>query len=668
MLLATDNVQITQIQAAQTGKPYPLGCSFLAKQFNFALIAPNTTSLQLEIFSLGNATPSCIIEFDRKANRTGQVWHLAMELPYSSFAYRYILEADDVKTPCLDPYAPTLDFVTESNKRDYRSAFVQAPFDWEQVNSPRRPINELVIYEVHVGGLTKSPSSNVESPGTFAGLVEKIPYLKALGINAVELLPIFAFDETNNRFCNPHNKQRLVDYWGYNPLSFFAPHSTYASVLHPADVINELKSLVKALHAADIEVILDVVYNHTGEGDKDGKSYSFKKLADDIYYHHDEGTNEYANYSGCGNTVNCNHPIVCQLILDSLRYWVSEFHIDGFRFDLASILTRGTDGEPQTQPLLISQIEEDPVLKETKLIAECWDAAGLYQLSDFPGSARWTPWNGRFRDDLRGFLRGEPNLVTAMTQRICGSSDIFSPTSRSGINFITCHDGFTLRDLMSFNEKHNNANGENNRDGESHNRSWNCGIEGETTNPEIISLRLKQVRNALALTLLAAGTPMITAGDERFRSQQGNNNAYCQDSPITWIDWQDDQLGESIGAFTRTLIAIRRSFVLFIITDWVRHPKVSILQHGVELFKPDTSIDSRSVALEITYSDNGDDEQIYLVANAFWESLDFQLPDARFGAWHCLVNTADLGATKTAEQRISVAPRSMQFWASRTNN
>ena len=463
-------------------------------------------------------------------------------------------------------------------------------YDWEGDAPLRRPFATTMIYEMHVAGFTRHPSSGVaaELRGTYAGMIEKIPYLQDLGITAVELLPVFQFDRQD---CPPG----LVNYWGYSPVSFFAPHAGYSSRKDALGPVDEFRDLVKALHRAGIEVILDVVYNHTAEGNAEGPTLCFRGLANEVYYILDKDRAHYANYSGTGNTLNANQSIVRRMILDSLRYWVTHMHVDGFRFDLASILARDETGRPLENPPVLWDIESDPVLAGTKLIAEAWDAAGLYQVGSFIGDS-WKEWNGRFRDDVRGFVKGDSGTVQLLAQRALGSPDIFGHQEREpeqSINFVTCHDGFTLNDLVSYNNKHNEANGEGNRDGLGTNLSWNCGVEGPTDDTAVEQLRRRQVKNFVVILLTSIGTPMLQMGDEMRRTQRGNNNAYCQDNEVSWLDWSLLDRHRDLHRFVRKLIAHRlrllsagdeESFGLSL-NQLLRRAEID--WHGVRLGRPD---------------------------------------------------------------------------------
>jgi glycogen operon protein len=498
-------------------------------------------------------------------------------------------------------------------------------YDWEGDRPLGRSYAQSVIYELHVGGFTRHESSGLESDlkGTFAGLVRKIPYLKQLGITAVELMPVFQFDEQDA-------PKGLTNYWGYSPVSFFAPHSAYSSRKEPLGPIDEFRDMVKAMHRAGIEVILDVVYNHTAEGDHDGPTYCFKGFENSTYYILDIDKSRYANFSGTGNTLNAANTIVRRLILDSLHYWVEEMHVDGFRFDLASILSRGEDGTPLGNPATLWDIESDPKLASTKLIAEAWDAAGLYQVGSFIGD-RWTEWNGKFRDDIRAFVKGDSQAVSELPSRLLASPDLYGHEKREpeqSINFITSHDGFTLNDLVSYNQKHNQANKEQNRDGHDHNLSWNCGLEGPTDDLQIQSLRNRQIKNFITINLFALGTPMLLMGDEIRRTQQGNNNAYCQDNEVSWFDWNLVNLHGDMYRFFQRLIAIRLKLDVLrgdpgmTLTEFLQQARIQ--WHGTELNRPDWGDNSRSLALTIVCL-NGTC-RFHFMLNAYWKALEFELP------------------------------------------
>ena len=546
------------------GSPLPTGVSRTTAGYNFALFSRHAEAVSLVLFRTNVEEPVAELPLDPDYHRTGEVWHILVKDFDPALRYGYRLHGPfdpegeghffQPHLVLLDPYAKALtggsdwgeayrrqgllpDSLTSFQRR---CLYIEDDFDWQLDRPLNIPLEESVIYEMHVRGYTRHPSSGVKHPGTYRGVVEKIPYLQKLGITAVQLLPVAEFNELENTLVNPETGEKLKNFWGYSPLAFFAPKAAYAVNGRNGNQVREFKEMVKALHAAGIEVILDVVYNHTAEGGADGPSVSFRGIDNVIYYLLDPVTREYLNFTGCGNTVNCNHPWVRHVIMDCLRYWVMEMHVDGFRFDLASIMGRGMDGEVLANPPMVEKIAEDPILARTKIIAEAWDAAGLYQVGTFSSHHRWAELNGRFRDDVRRFLGGHNHSVPSLATRIAGSSDLYATNGRkpiNSINFITSHDGFTLHDLVSYNQKHNLANGEDNRDGDNHNISWNSGVEGETDDPDILALRRRRMRTAALILLLSQGVPLLLAGDEFGRSQRGNNNPYCQDNPLSWYDW-----------------------------------------------------------------------------------------------------------------------------------
>ena len=527
-------------------------------------------------------------------------------------------------------------------------------FDWGNHVDPVRPIQDLIIYELHVRGFTKDASSGVSHPGTFAGIKEKIPYLKELGITAVELMPVFEFDETMGR--REVNGRTLLDYWGYNPVSFFAPNTSYTADKEFNREGDELKNLIRELNANGIEVILDVVFNHTAEGNEKGPFFSFKGFDNRVYYMlTPEGW--YYNFSGCGNTLNCNHPVVQQMILECLRYWTIEYHVDGFRFDLASILGRNEDGSPMNQPPLLKNLAGDPVLRNVKLIAEAWDAGGLYQVGSFPAYTRWAEWNGKYRDDMRSFLKGDYWFAQAAANRLTGSLDLYTGQYKgydSSINFLTCHDGFSLWDLYSYNGKHNEANGWNNSDGADDNRSWNCGVEGETMDPEIRKLRLRMMKNACMTLMCSRGTPMFLAGDEFGDTRFGNNNPYCQDNEISWLDWRRLDMNQELYQFFRKMIWFRREHAVIRSDQGLSEtgfPAVS-----VHTDRPwERAIDQDTKALAVCYAGKtaqGED-LVYLALNVYWEKQKFELPKLPPEyEWRCFADTALDGS---GEENFSAA-------------
>jgi glycogen operon protein len=553
-----------------------------------------------------------------------------------------------------------------------RSRVIDEEFDWGHEHPLAVPLADSVIYELHVRGFTRHPSSNVAHPGTFRGLVEKIPYLSELGVTAVELMPVTEFEECDNPRTNLLSGEPLRNFWGYQPVSFFAPKASYAANAAPGEAVREFKSMVKALHEAGIEVILDIVFNHTGEGDERGATFCWRGLDNPTYYLLEPRTGKYLNYSGCGNTLNCNHPVVRYQILAALRYWVTEMHVDGFRFDLASVLGRGRDGEVLPNPPLLEAIAADPVMADVKLIAEAWDAAGLYQVGSFPAWGRWAEWNGRFRDELRRFVKSDPGLTRLLAKRLAGSPDLYRVSDRApwhSINFVTSHDGFTLADLVSHNEKHNWENGEGNTDGHPENLSWNCGEEGPSQRADVLELRRRQQRNFLTLLFLSQGVPMLLAGDELGRSQGGNNNAYCQDNATSWLDWSLAETNAALFRFTQRLVRFRKAHRSLRRRSFFEDDaRPSVAWHGTKLAKPDWGPESRTLAMHILATPL--DEAIYLAANAHWEQQRFELPRLPPGkAWRRFVDTSlppgddalepGSEAAVAAERGYTLGPRSV---------
>jgi glycogen operon protein len=610
---------------------------------SFTVHSQNATSVSLVLFKRQQCQPYAIIPFPDNY-RIGHVYSMIVfGLDIEQFEYAF--SVDGIYDPgrgllfdptrlLIDPYSKAVTGQSQWGLRTegachYKSRVVANDFDWGNSRSPQIPMEDLVIYELHVRGFTRHDSAGVQAPGTFAGLAEKIPYLIELGVNAVELMPIFEFDEM--RDVREYKGQKLLDYWGYNPISFFAPNTAYtASIEYNREGV-ELKNLIKTLHENNIEVILDVVFNHTAEGNELGPVISFKGFDNNVYYMLSPN-GQYFNFSGCGNTLNCNHPVVQQMIVECLRYWVSEYRIDGFRFDLASILGRNEDGSPLSKPPLLQSLAFDPILAHVKLIAEAWDAGGLYQVGSFPSWSRWSEWNGRFRDDLRCFLKGDAGLATIVADRLAGSHDLYDPMHRgqnASVNFITCHDGFTLRDLYSYNEKHNLANGWGNADGETHNNSWNCGVEGETRDPEIQKLRRRLMHNALTALLCSRGTPMLLSGDEFGNTQAGNNNPYCQDNEISWLDWRLLNQNRDLFDFVRKLIWLRRHHPAMRTNGEPAHcglPPFS--KHGTRAWFLDPAPENRMAAVMLTCYDDVQkkDDIVYIAINAHWENASVQLP------------------------------------------
>ena len=638
------------------GQPLPLGATSVRGGINFSVFSKHATDIRLVLFAPDQVEPLAEFPLDARYNKTGDTWHVCIRGidPGVEYGYRVGMSGNpnplvhrfDFSKILVDPYAHSLSGgEVWGNKRTNRRAswlrrsrVVDHQFEWEFDQPINRHLADSIIYELHVRGFTQHPSSGIHQPGTFLGLTEKIPYLQELGVTAVELMPVTDFLETDCLARNPFSGEQLINFWGYHPISFFALKASYASDARLGAEVREFKTMVKAFHDAGIEVILDVVYNHTGEGDENGATLSFRGLDNSIYYMLEPGTGKYLNFSACGNTTNCNHPILRDLILDSLRYLVTEMHIDGFRFDLASILGRGTDGEVLANPPLIERIVADPVLANVKLIAEAWDAAGLYQVGSFPGWGRWAEWNGRFRDDVRQFWKGSAKTVQALATRFCGSADLYSGNGRApyhSVNFVTSHDGFTLADLVSYDEKHNEPNGEQNRDGLNENDSWNCGVEGPTQDPEIMNLRLRQVKNLAATLILSQGVPMILAGDELGRTQQGNNNAYCQDNEISWLDWGMLDRNKDLLRFVKHLIAVRKTHLLFRQREFIGHAAEGIpriIWHGVRLYQPEWWHPHR-LAVELQF--DGHDSDLYFIFNAFSDQLLFELPKPLEGKHWC---------------------------------
>lgn len=634
---------------------------------NFTVSSMEAVSCELLLYRRKEETPYAVLPFPEHY-RIGNVFSMIVfGLDIEEFEYAYRLDGPwdpkkgllfDKKHVLLDPYAKAVTGQSvwgEPQSRDglYRARVVKNNFDWGDTPDPFHEMSDLIIYELHVRGFTKHPSAGTAHPGTFAGLKEKIPYLKELGITAVELMPVFEFDETMGR--REVGGRTLLDYWGYNTVSFFAPNTSYTAAEEYNREGTELKSLIKAFHEAGIEVILDVVFNHTAEGNEHGPFISFKGFDNRIYYILTPD-GYYYNFSGCGNTLNCNHPVVQELIVESLRYWVSEYRVDGFRFDLASILGRSEDGSPMSNPPLLKRLAFDPLLGRTKLIAEAWDAGGLYQVGSFPSWQRWAEWNGKYRDTLRSYLKGEFWQAPEAASRITGSGDLYGEDRggysgyNSSVNFITCHDGFPLWDLYSYNQKHNEGNGWNNTDGTDDNRSWNCGVEGETEDPVVNALRLRLRKNACAVLLCSRGTPMFLAGDEFGNTQFGNNNAYCQDNEISWLDWSLLEKNRELFEFFRFLIAFRKS-----------HPAVTRELPKARCGFPPVSCHTQSAwdgnitrdtkAFGVLYAgydeEREEDDLVFLAVNPWWEEASVGLPTLPGGErWRLAVST---GVGETGE-------------------
>ena len=638
------------------------GATPLQNGVNFTIHTCGGTSCELLLFHRAQEEPFAVLPFP-EAYKIGDVYSMIVYgLNIDEFEYAYRVDGPycpekgllfDKNKILLDPYAKAVAGQRTWGIRwdhTYHARVVKDRFDWGDMPQSKKELCDLIIYELHVRDFTHHPSSGVQHRGTFSGLMEKIPYLKELGINAVELMPIFEFDETMN--SRTVDDKQLLECWGYNTVGFFAPNSSYAAANEHNLEGTELKTLIKALHDNGIEVILDVVFNHTAEGNEKGNTFSFKGFDNNIYYMLTPDGNYY-NFSGCGNTLNCNHPVVQQLILECLRYWTINYRVDGFRFDLASILGRNEDGSPMNNPPLLRTLADDSILSNVKLIAEAWDAGGLYQVGSFPASGRWAEWNGRYRDSLRSYLKGDSWNAWDAAWSISGSGDLYGgyydnthsnyAGYNSCVNFLTCHDGFTLYDLYAYNDKHNEANGWNNTDGANDNRSWNCGAEGETEDPEVLALRRRMIRNACAVLMCSRGTPMFLAGDEFGNTKFGNNNSYCQDNITSWLDWRMLEKNKDLFEFFKFMIAFRK-----------KHPVIHkqlptsvcgmdpIHTHNLNAEETDIPRDARTFCVSFAGYDKekGKDDLIYVAVNTFWEDVTITLPNLhRRGAWHLSVNT-----------------------------
>ena len=652
--------------SVRNGHPRPLGATVSRDGVNFSLYARHATAVEILFFEHAHdEQPIWTYRFDPDTNRTYDYWHAFIQGVRGGQFYAY--RVDGVSDPrrghrynrnkvLVDPYARgyVMDYYSRAEACTVKDNIVTAPksvivdlsdYDWEGDQPINRPLHETIIYEMHVRGFTRDSSSKVKHPGTYSGVIEKIPHLVDLGITAVELLPIHEFDQTDVVAVNPITGVPLLNYWGYSTVGFFAPESSYSYQWDTGQQAREFCDMVKALHRAGIEVILDVVYNHTTEGDEKGPTVCYRGIDNSTYYILNRD-GYYMNYSGTGNTLNTNHPIVRALILDSLRFWVDEMHVDGFRFDLASILSRDENGVPLKDPPILWEIEHDPILRKAKLIAEAWDAGGLYQVGAFPGY-RWAEWNGKYRDDVRAFVKGDSGTAMVLANRLSGSHDIYAESRNlppQSINFICCHDGFTMNDLVTYNQKHNLFNGENNRDGNNHNVSWNCGVEGPSDDPEIETLRNRQVKNMTAILLVSQGTPMLLGGDEFRRTQLGNNNAYCQDNQISWYNWDELEDHAEIYRFCRGMVHLRRKHPIFRQKHYLRgevDPATGFRDvewHGTKINEPDWGFDSHTVAM--TLAGMGKDNTFHIIVNAYWEPLEFEIPLLPQGwAWLRVVDT-----------------------------
>jgi isoamylase len=675
------------------GSPMQPGATIMPEGINFAVFSRHAEHLWLVLFA---ATGRRIgeIPLDPVHNKTGDIWHILLRTKKHDLQYCFRTSGPhdprgsglyfDDRALLLDPYAKALaggELWNGPGKKQAgfkrRCLIVDNHFDWEDDRPLQIPLQDSIIYEMHVRGFTQHPSSEVKQPGTFAGIIEKIPYLLELGITAVELMPVAEFNENENTNINPVSGQELLNFWGYSPITFCAPKASYAADNKNGSQVREFKEMVKALHKAGIEVILDVVFNHTAEGGSDGPLLSFRGLDNSIYYLLDPVNREYLNFSGCGNTLNCNHPIVRQHIIACLHFWVIEMHVDGFRFDLASILGRDQNGEPLSNPPMVEMIAEDPILSHTKMIAEAWDAAGLYQVGTFSTSGRWAEWNGKFRDDVRAFMCGHKGTVSSLATRIAGSSDLFQKSLRrpyNSINFVTSHDGFTLSDLVSYNTKHNLENGEDNRDGYDHNISWNSGHEGRTDDAAINLLRARRMRSMAIILMLSQGVPMVLAGDEFGRTQEGNNNAYCHDNPLSWIDWSLKEKNSDLFRFFRLLIALRKKHPVFRRSDFFPDQPHE-LHHPIrwQSSQPDTSdwsASAKSLAflLDGHGAEGKPDNDFFVMLNGHHAKTErFTAPNPRSnGRWRKIIDTAapppmdilkeEEGVLLASNKNIKVAP------------
>lgn len=657
------------------------GATAIPGGVNFTVYSHGATSIELLLFHRMEKEPYAVIPFPHHY-RIGNVYSMIVfKLNIEEFEYAYRVDGPydpkkglifDRSKYLLDPYAKAVTGQSlwgdsSPHGQHYKARVVKDDFDWGTSKQPLLPMEDLIIYELHVRGFTKDASSGVFHPGTFAGLMEKLPYLLELGVNVVELMPIFEFDEMQD--YREVDGEKLYNYWGYNTVSFFAPNTSYTASTEYNREGNELKNLIQVFNQHGIEVYLDVVFNHTAEGNEDGPFFSFKGFDNNIYYLlTPEGY--YYNFSGCGNSLNCNHPIVHQMILNCLRYWVTTYRVNGFRFDLASIMGRNEDGTPMNKPPLLQSLAFDPILGDVKLIAEAWDAVGLYQVGTFPSWNRWAEWNGRYRDDMRRYLKGDAGMAQAAALRMAGSRDIYEVSTRknASVNFITCHDGFTLYDLFSYNQKHNEKNGWNNTDGAGDNSSWNCGVEGDTRDPEILSLRHRMMRNAFASLMCSRGIPMFLAGDEFCNTQFGNNNAYCQDNITSWLDWNLLEKNQDMFRFFKYMIRFRKKHRVLranISNGACGFPDISF--HGVKPWKGQFAQHERYVGILFAgQEEDQDPEIIYIASNAYWEELKILLPELpEEMSWQLAVDTWKPEIPEPVclkEQSFTIRPRTLMVW------
>ena len=651
------------------GDPWPLGVHLCHDGTNFALFSRHAAGIELWVFENTTArNPALRIPLDPKRHRTGDIWHVRIGADLVGHCYVFratgpappqARERFDAQQLLLDPHASLVAMFSPrealsedaplSFKRAFAGVIAQQHFDWQGLSSPQHPWADTIIYETHVRGLTLHPSSSVRHRGQYLGVIEKIPYLRSLGITALELLPVQAFDAGD--VANPGDEREQPDYWGYNPIALFAPHPAYSSGEHLDSPLTEFKTMVRELHRAGIEVILDVVFNHTGEAGSGGPMYSFRGLDNTIYYLL-SADGEYLDYTGCGNTLNCNHPIVRSMIIECLRHWVVHMQIDGFRFDLAAVLGRGADGAVLANPPVLEEIAEDPILRNVKLIAEAWDSGGAFQVGRF--GARWGEWNCHFRDDVRRFWRGDPGFTGRFASRLCGSADLYQhdrQTPVKSINFVTSHDGFTLNDLVSYAVKHNESNGEDNRDGMNENYSASYGIEGPSLEPAITALRGRQIKNSLATLLLSRGVPMLLGGDEFGRSQRGNNNAYCQDSEISWYDWTQAEERAGLVRFVRRLIELRRAHPVLRAERF--YTADEILWMGPQGQAADW--DGPLNRIGCVVQDGA--QRLALLFNATTEPCEFALPDGAGRLWRVCIDTARAPPDDAPDEPFSQAVR-----------
>jgi glycogen operon protein len=650
----------------RAGKPYPLGATVVPGGVNFAIFSRYATDCTLILFEKGGSHPLVEIPF-HPDHRVGNVYTvMVFDLEIEEIEYGFRMDGPfaphqghwfDPSKILLDPYARAINGrdiwnapVDHDNPFQHRGLLIPEDYDWEEDRPLEIPIQDLVIYEMHVRGFTQHPSSGSRFAGTYSAIREKIPYLKELGVNCIELMPVFEFDEHEYDRINPLTNEKLINYWGYSSVGFFAPKSGYAATGPLGMQADEFKTLIKDLHRAGIEIILDVVFNHTAEGNELGETISFRGIDNKTYYML-APDGRYMNFSGTGNTMNCNNPVVRNMVIDCLRYWVYEYHIDGFRFDLASILGRDQYGMPLANPPLIEHLAYDPVLARCKLIAEAWDAGGLYQVGSFPSYGRWAEWNGKYRDALRRFNKGDAGMVWEVAQRIQGSPDLYHGRGTgASINFITCHDGFSLMDLYSYNHKHNEANGEENRDGANDNHSWNCGVEGPTDDPGIKQTRRRLIKNAVAMLMVSQGVPMINMGDEIGHTKYGNNNTYCHDNALNWLDWAMVEQNADLFRFFQQMIAFRHAHPALRSRDHFQHrdhvssgyPDIS--WHTTQAWAPDWGEHVRTLAFMLcgkhALGGTAHDDFIYVAMNMHWTGHNFQLPNLPRGQrWHLFADT-----------------------------